>query len=202
MTGYELLYRSGFMPRAVVGDGEIATARVALSALTDIGLEQLVGEHSAWINVTREFLLAGLARSMPPERVVLELGEHEVIDDELLGRIADLRAKGYVVALDDFEYKAGVDQLLGLAQIVKLDLMQLGPEGLARETDRLKPYGVKLVASKVETNEDFEVSLAAGCDMFQGFFFCRPSSSRIARWHRAGSRCCGWPARCRTRRSS
>ena len=87
VTGYELLYRSGFMPRAVVGDGEVATARVALGALTDIGLEQLVGECSAWINVTREFLLADLASSLPPDRVVLELSEHELIDSELLDLI-------------------------------------------------------------------------------------------------------------------
>ena len=37
VRGYELLYRTGFVPRAPVDDGESATARVVLSALTKSG---------------------------------------------------------------------------------------------------------------------------------------------------------------------
>ena len=51
IRGYELLYRptgSG----AVGPDG--ATSNVIVRALADIGLDALVGDRKAWVNVTRE----------------------------------------------------------------------------------------------------------------------------------------------------
>ena len=109
MTGYELLYRAGDEDQASISDGEMATARVALNALTEIGLDRVVGQHAAWINVTREFLLQGLARSLPPKRVVLELLQHQLVDEQLLKLITELRQSGYVLALDHFSYSPEVD---------------------------------------------------------------------------------------------
>jgi EAL and modified HD-GYP domain-containing signal transduction protein len=178
VTGYELLYRGGIAPRAVVEDAEAATAAVALNALTEMGLDRLVGEHIAWINVSREFLLRGLARNLPADRVVLEILEHQIVDELLLALIEDLRSSGYVLALDDFTYSPGIEDLLPLVTYVKLDLLELGKEAFAREAARLAPYHVKLVAEKVETHEEFDTGVAAGCELFQGFFFCRPEFIR------------------------
>ena len=174
--GYELLYRHGDVERAVVDDDEMATARVALAALTEIGLERVVGEHRAWINVTRGFLLEDLALSLPPERVVLELLEDQPIDQRLLETIAALRERGYLLALDDFVYKPELEGLLRLADIVKLDMLALGPVRLAHEAERLRAHRVTLVAEKIETHESFRLATAAGCDLFQGHFFCQPQT--------------------------
>jgi EAL and modified HD-GYP domain-containing signal transduction protein len=62
--------------------------------------------------------------------------------------------------------------------VVKLDLLALGRENLAREVARLKPYGVTLLAEKIETQPDFRYCVEAGCDLFQGYFFCRPDLVR------------------------
>ena len=105
VVGYELLYRHGNVEHALVDDDEVASARVAVNALTEIGLQNLVGQQRAWINVTREFLLQGLAYSLPPGRVVLELLEGQLVDEPLLEVLADVRAAGYQLALDDFCYE-------------------------------------------------------------------------------------------------
>ncbi len=178
VTGYELLYRGGIAPRAIVGDAEAATATVTLNALTEMGLDSLVGEQIAWVNVTREFLLKGLVRSLPSKRVVLEILEHQLVDQTLLKLIAELRESGYVFALDDFTYSPGTEQLLPLVKFVKLDLLNLGHERLARQAELLKPYDVTLLAEKVETHEEFQLGQDVGCELFQGFFFCRPELMR------------------------
>ena len=85
VVGYELLYRGGDVERALVDDQALATARVALNALTGIGLEHLVGQSRAWINVTREFLVLDLARTLPPDRVVLELHGAPFVDQSMAG---------------------------------------------------------------------------------------------------------------------
>ena len=58
VRGYELLYRpAGAAALGVGGDGYSATSNVIVRALADIGLDALVGDRKAWVNVTREFLL-------------------------------------------------------------------------------------------------------------------------------------------------
>ena len=173
-VGYELLYREAGSEHANVRDDELATARVSLRAMTEIELEHLVDARRAWINVTREFVLGGLAETIPPHRVVLELLEDQLIDDALIAALAKLRAGGYQVALDDFTLTPDVEPLLSKVDIVKLDLRALGAEGLTKLARELSCHHLTLVAEKLEDYADFEIALAAGCHLFQGYFFCRP----------------------------
>lgn len=174
VAGYELLFRGGPASEAIVTNAERATASVVLGSFTEIGLDQLVGSHPAWINVSRDFLLEGLAQSLPPALVVLEILEDQLIDDRLISVVADLKLRGYRLALDDFEYSSEMEPLFELVDFVKLDLLAMGRESLVREIERLRPYDVTLLAEKVETNEEYDFCLEAGCELFQGFFFCRP----------------------------
>jgi EAL and modified HD-GYP domain-containing signal transduction protein len=178
VAGYELLSRGGPMSQEVIGSPEGATAAVVLNSCTEIGLERIVGPRAAWINVSREFVLGGLAHSVPPSLVLLEILEDELIDDQLIAAVRGLKREGYRFALDGFQYTPIADRLLRLVDVVKLDLLALGRENLAREVARLKPYGVTLLAEKIETQPDFRYCVEAGCDLFQGYFFCRPDLVR------------------------
>ena len=173
-VGYELLYREPGSDHANVRDDELATARVSLRAMTEIDLERLVDERRAWINVTREFVLGGLAQTIPPDRVVLELLEDQLVDDALIAALGTLRTGGYQLALDDFTLTPEIEPLLSKVDIVKLDLRALGPEGLTSLAHDLSRHRLTLVAEKLEDHADFEIALAAGCHLFQGYFFCRP----------------------------
>jgi len=174
VVGYELLFRAGDATTAVVADPERATATVVLNSFTELGLERVVGARPAWINVSRDFVLHGFATSVPPDLVLLEILEDELIDDELVTAITALKQQGHRFALDDFHYTPSAEPLLQLVDVVKLDLLALGRDNLADEIARLRPYGVSLLAEKLEAQEDFAYCLNAGCDLFQGYFFCRP----------------------------
>jgi EAL and modified HD-GYP domain-containing signal transduction protein len=176
VTGYELLFRGGSPPdpEALIANAEDATATVVLNSFTEIGLERIVGPTSAWINVSREFVLSGLAGTVPPSLAVLEILEDQVIDERFIAAVQELKAQGYRLALDDFEYSPSADPLLPLVDVVKLDFAALGHEGMAHHVRRLRPYGVTLLAEKLETREDHAYCAALGCDLFQGFFFRKP----------------------------
>ncbi len=174
VAGYELLFRGGDAASALVADPEGATASVVLNSFTEIGLERLVGAKPAWVNVSREFVLSGLASSMPPAVVGLEILEDELLDERFVLALIELKRQGYRLALDDFEYSVSAERLLTLVDLVKLDLIALGREGMAREVARLKPYGMTVLAEKVESHEEHAYCAGLGCDLFQGFFFCRP----------------------------
>jgi EAL and modified HD-GYP domain-containing signal transduction protein len=158
VEGYELLY-----PHAGT-DATMATARVALDALSDIGLERLVGRSRAWLNITPEFLSRDLVLSLPPERVVLEFSAGLVSDPALLGLIAELRAAGYTIAADDFCLSAELEPVIAA----------VGAREVARHAFELRNSGLTLVAKNIENGDDFKLAQAAGAHLFQGFFFCRP----------------------------
>jgi EAL and modified HD-GYP domain-containing signal transduction protein len=178
VVGYELLFRGGEAGDAIIDSPDGATAAVLLNSLTEIGLDSLVGNKPAWVNLSREFVLAGLAQALPAERVVLEILEDQVVDEELVRAIRDLKRHGYRIALDDFQYSVEIDPLLPLADVIKLDLLALGRDGLGRELGLVKPHGAIVLAEKVETREEFKHCAAVGCELFQGFFFCRPELVR------------------------
>ena len=174
VAGYELLFRGGDATSAMIADAEGATASVVLNSFTEIGLERLVGAKPAWVNVSREFVLDGLAATVPPSVVGLEILEDELLDERFVHALIELKRLGYRLALDDFQYSVSAERLLSLVDVVKLDVLALGRDGLVREVQRLRPYGMTLLAEKVESHEDHAFCADLGCELFQGFFFCRP----------------------------
>jgi EAL and modified HD-GYP domain-containing signal transduction protein len=86
-----------------------------------------------------------------------------------------LGARGYTLALDDFTWSEAYGPLVEPADVVKVDFLATRGAERSSLAQRLRRYGVTLLAEKVETREDFEEGLAAGYEWFQGFSFSRPN---------------------------
>src|SRR5262245_46088527 len=73
--GYELLFRDaeGTPPERM--DADVATSRMLVSTVSEIGLDALVGGTFGFVNVTRRFLLDDYALLVPSERIALEVLE-------------------------------------------------------------------------------------------------------------------------------
>ena len=186
ITGFEILYRSLTGPFT---DAEGATSTVIVQSLADIGLERLVGDSRAFINVTADFLLKVRPLPMPPERVVLELVGTHSADPALLGALRDARDAGFKIALDGFRLSPGLEPLLALANVVKLDIRALSGATLVKQVNELRGRGLTLIALKVESREEYEACRAMGFDGFQGYFFAEPAvvSGPTAPTHRLGA---------------
>lgn len=172
---YELLYRRGDTAAAGPLDGNRATGTVILNSLLEIGLDRLVGDRPAFINMTRDFLLRGEELPFPPERVTLEILEDVEVDAALVAAVRRLVDAGFRIALDDFVLAPGVMPLVELAHIVKIDLLAVERSRLPAQVAFLRRFGVRLVAEKVETQADFEACRQLGFEYFQGYFLCRPN---------------------------
>ena len=174
LCGYELLYR----PLPVSGEGpsdpEAASASVIVTALAEIGLERLVADQPAYINVTRKLLLDMGRLPIPPKRVVLELVEDQLVDDLLLRVLRELVDAGFRIALDDFVLTPDRGPLLELASIVKLDVRELDRPRLREHVEQLHGRGLMLIGEKVETRAEHEYCRALGLDAFQGYYFAHP----------------------------
>ncbi|HYB23180.1 MAG TPA: HDOD domain-containing protein, partial [Solirubrobacteraceae bacterium] len=183
LIGYELLFREPRARSAQVRDDREATSAVILDGLLDVGLLELVGQHLAYVNVSREFLLSVRPLPLPAERVVLELLEDQTVDESLLEVLADLCAQGFTIALDDFRLTDDTERLLPYARVIKLDVLEHGEGHLEQLFGQLSERcpTTALLAEKVETREDFERCRELGFQAFQGYFFARPARVRQQR---------------------
>ncbi len=176
---YELLFRS--TSDADVADfsafsGDTATSRVINYTFLELGIERVIGKHTAFINLTRNFILSDDPVPASQNKVVVEILEDIIVDDELLDGIKTLVKQGYTIALDDFIFHESLRPLVELASIIKVDILALDENALREHAKILREYDVKLLAEKVETRAHYELCVALGFDYFQGFFFCRPDN--------------------------
>ncbi|NOT35114.1 MAG: HDOD domain-containing protein [Candidatus Eisenbacteria bacterium] len=172
--GYELLFRGSAENRFTGGDVESASAINIEQSTAAFGLDALVGERLAFVNLSRGALLQEFYRMLPSERTVIELLESVHGDAEVLEACRELKRRGYRLALDDFTDAPHSQPLLAYADIVKVDLRQT-PEALTPGfTSRLRGKRLSLVAEKVETPQEHRRAMAAGYDLFQGYYFCQP----------------------------
>ena len=96
-------------------------------------------------------------------------------DEEVLRRCSELKSAGYMLVLDDFVYKKERLPLVELADIVKIDFRATSAAERQQWQDFLTPYDLRLLAEKVETEEEFQEARAAGYTYVQGYYFSKPA---------------------------
>lgn len=179
-VAYEVLFRSDIDARdAGVVDGVGATTSV-LAALAAPRADRCDG-LPRFVNLPRRMLVERAFLDLDPTRIAIEVLEDVAGDATVLSALADLRAGGFTIALDDFRPDPERVELLAYADIVKLDVQDLGMGELEGAVDALLGLDVTLLAEKVESEDEFETCLRLGFDMFQGFHIARPEMVTISR---------------------
>jgi EAL and modified HD-GYP domain-containing signal transduction protein len=177
VAGYELLYRRTSLDAKAGGvHRSVMSADVIVHTFIDIGLDQLTAGRSAFMNFTRDMLLARAYTLMPPESVVVELLEDVEPDDEVEAVCEELVGSGYALALDDFVWRSDYRRLLELATIVKVDVLDQPASRLDEIAQRVAPYDVRLLAERVETADVRAMCAGLGYELFQGSFYARPET--------------------------
>jgi EAL and modified HD-GYP domain-containing signal transduction protein len=172
IVAYELLFRSTDPDFAKVVDGDAATSQVILNAFTSLPVADILEGKPAYINFTENLL------HNPPlfsaSQMVIEVLEHILPTPEVIASLKKLKAEGFQIALDDYVFRPGDEELLKLADIIKIDVMENALEALPAILSKLPIRRVKLVAEKVETHEVFELCKTLGFHYFQGYFLAKP----------------------------
>ncbi|MDH5600329.1 MAG: HDOD domain-containing protein [Gammaproteobacteria bacterium] len=177
VVAYELLFRSGKVSNeANVINGDHATTNVIINAITEIGMDQLVGPHQAFINLTRNHIIQMADRPLPElkDRLVLEILEDIKAEKDIVEAVTKLAGDGFTLALDDFIYDQSLQPLIDISKIIKIDLMALSVNELEEHVKKLTDGKHKLLAEKVETQEEYDRCKALGFDYYQGYFFSKP----------------------------
>ncbi|EPJ49564.1 MAG: hypothetical protein OFPI_24640 [Osedax symbiont Rs2] len=175
-VAYELLYRSSNAQNHAVFDfsGSLATLNVLLNSYTSVYQNKQLKRMPAFLNVTYDLLVNDTLPSLPTNQIVLEILEDIEVDERLLESIRSLLNKGYKIALDDFIYDDKYIPLLEMAQIIKVDVLEMSFEQVSAQVEKLKPYKVTLLAEKIETHAMYQHCKDLGFKLFQGYFLSTP----------------------------
>ena len=100
-VAYELLFRSGPENRALFQDDVNATASVIRHAFIDLGLSRVLEGCPGFVNVSEKLLFSPVLDLLPPDTIILEILESVELTPSVYERCAQLKARGYQLALDD-----------------------------------------------------------------------------------------------------
>ena len=134
----------------------------------------------------RSTLEAARLHNFPIAKIIFEVTEGEKVQDRphLVNIFREYRRFGFQTAIDDFG--AGYAGLNLLAEyqpdIIKIDM------DLVRDIDRSHPrqvivrgiaamcreLGIRVLAEGIETRAERDFLAAAGIDLMQGYWFCKP----------------------------
>ncbi len=180
LFAYELLFRSAGADQgnfASFIDGNQATATVIVNTFSELSLADALGPYQGFIKVDQGLLFSDLINALPPHTVVLEILPTVAQTAEMIARCEQLRQAGYVLATHVRPESLDVDgkPLLRIAQIIKVDVSRVEPVRLRQLAPALKPLRKTLLAEKVESNAQMRLCHELGFDLFEGYYFARPT---------------------------
>lgn len=173
--GYELLFRSGEENFANVIDDTQATSSVIADGLT-MAMEGMDASSRILINFPEQMLLDDTGFALPKESCIVEVLEDVRPSKATLSAVRRLKEAGYTIAVDDYFGQPRLKPFIDLADIVKIDVLELGsdPKKIAEAVKSIPVGGPMLLGEKVEDMQTFMVLNEMGFSLFQGFFFSKP----------------------------
>ena len=161
IQAYELLFRDNSQSdSADFQDHLLATNRVLINTLNNIGTQKILGDKLGFINVDSGFLLKQNFETLDPNVFVLEILENTIITPPIKASIEKAKSDGFTIALDDFifsnEHIEAFKEIIPLADIIKIDLAINEVSTLQEKIRGLKNFNGIYLAEKVETKADYQ----------------------------------------------
>ncbi|MFQ3236247.1 MAG: EAL and modified HD-GYP domain-containing signal transduction protein [Paraglaciecola sp.] len=172
--GYELLFRDSEDNCFPDIDPDVATSKLLIQSHLTTGVEDITNGKLAFINFHESTLKNHFSTTLNPKKVIIEIVETVELSTDLLEACRSIKEKGYKLALDDYDFTPKWDELLPYVHFIKVDITDHSVKYIAANIESLKASGVKLIAERIETKEDFDCFKAMGFHYFQGYYFAKP----------------------------
>lgn len=156
LFGYELPYREN--------DAD------AGRALLEADPESIAGKAKAFMLFDFDKVIHGVPRKISADTLVAEISGDMPAHHEVLYQLNLMKSSGYIIALNNIEDLKQDSELIGLCDIVIIDITS---ENAAETAKRCAELEKQTLARGVETAEQLELAKSLGCDYVQGFFFAR-----------------------------
>jgi len=185
LVAYEVLYRDSAKASHVSND-RFASASVISNILNKFGTNALLGNRKAFVKIDEKFLLHDVIFLIPKEFFIFSIFEDVKMTDRVIERIQQLHANDYQLAINDITLNENnsrkYSKVYKELSYIKVNINKdVNPE-IKEVISDMKAHNIKIVGSKIEDNEQYELAKEFGCDMFQGYFFAEPNIVENAKY--------------------
>jgi EAL and modified HD-GYP domain-containing signal transduction protein len=178
VMGYEVFFReSSADPRSQANPEP--SAGNAVDTLKTIGLDVVCDGQLAFLHCTNQMLLEDALFALPANKVVAEIQMDIAVGPAVIAACERLKKSGYKIAIDNFWIGDDREQLVRLADFLKVDAGRRGAEYLSKITAAHAGKPRKMLAQNVDTRAQFKNAEKAGFTHFQGYFFQHPENMRV-----------------------
>lgn len=155
-----------------------ASASVINSVLNKFGTKEFITEHKSFVKIDKNFLMSDLVKTVPIDFFTLSIDSEIEMTERTLERIEQLHEIGFSLAIHDIDlsrenilkYKKVIDKLTYFKINIYADI-DLEDKDLIVE---IQDHGVKIVATKIENEFEYQTSKDLECDLYQGYWFSKP----------------------------
>ena len=173
-----LLDQDGISQGASVSDLEYSSP-VILGTYSSMFQNGRVEVVPSFLRVSEEVLLARQLTSLPKKQYILEIPGDLLLTSDRVERLRSLARRGYRLALADYDPDDNeLDILLEVVHIAKVNTRHLSPDDVRRAAERLRRYGVEMLADDLDDRIAFRQCVELGFDYFQGDFLREPEPVR------------------------
>ena len=175
IVAYEILYRNSLKNAFDKNQKQEEATYKVMQNISSFGLNILTKNKLAFINFPEEVINSNMATLLPPDKVIIEVLETVEPTKEIIANLKFLRHKGYTIALDDISTYKQVEGFLGVIDIVKIDYKLSNKAERINIIQKLKNKNIKMLAEKIETENEMIEAKILGFDYFQGYYFSKPT---------------------------
>ncbi|MCW8955073.1 MAG: EAL domain-containing protein [Sulfurimonas sp.] len=178
LNSYEVLYQEGHQQKENVTD-RFVSAAVINSVLNKFGTHEVLGSRKAFIKIDEKFLMSDLILTIPKDFFIFSIVYLD-INEKVIERFELLKEKGYELAINDIvineeslDKYANVLETLSFVKI-NFDKGFKEDSSIKSTISALRNNNIKVVATRIETVDEYQLAKDLGCEFFQGYFFAKP----------------------------
>ena len=172
LFAYELRFYQGMNPNNHAVE---ETAALINKVQDDAGFQTVIGSYPSMLHMPAQLLTpASIPEINSDHLLVLEVSTEILKDVEVLKNLKVLKTQGYHFLLDDYSGDEASEKLASITGFAKVRLQRFNAIELRQHVEKLHAKGIKVIADKVDTEEQFSHYKQIGFDFFLGYFFTNP----------------------------
>ena len=176
-VAYEILYRDdseNIYKQSCNIDGSEDTKKLIYNVMLEFGFNNITNGKKAFFNFTDKLLFTDLPFLLDKDKIVIELLENIEYNNLIIKKIEELKLNKFCFAIDDYVGDNLPERVINSIDIIKVDFLNLSIENRKLIAQKYSKKKI-LLAEKIENDIDMKQALEFGYDLFQGYFFSKPT---------------------------
>lgn len=174
--GYEILYQEE-LSSADQSDANAANAIESFLSSMDSG--KILDNKTAFLTFTRNLLVKNVPKIFSTQKLVIQIEDALIVNPLAHALIMKYKAKGYKIAVVDFEFAPRFFGVLDIVDYIKVNFADPSNTSVENIVKIGNSFNKTIIAYNVDTQEAYEKAVAYGCKYFQGAYVAEKMPSTV-----------------------